>query len=287
MEFSVQSRRAEELSSLHRPGNPVVLINVWDVVSALVVERAGARAIATSSAGVAWALGYLDGERISRSEMLDVVARIARAVSVPVTADLEAGYGPTPSHVAETVRLAIEAGAVGMNLEDSIADADDVSPNPLYTTEAAVERVAAARAAAESCGIPFVLNARTDVFLRAVGDPATRLRRAVDRANAYRAAGADSLFVPGKLEPEQIRTLTREIDGPVNVLALPGSPSIDELARLGVGRISVGGGAARAALGALARGAADAYDRGRVDTLIDTALPSSEIAALFRATGQP
>jgi 2-methylisocitrate lyase-like PEP mutase family enzyme len=287
MDFSTQRRRAEALLQLHRPGDPVVLVNAWDVVSARLVERAGARAIATTSAGVAWALGYLDGERISRREMLDVVERIARAVSLPVTADLEAGYGPTPTHVAETVRLAIDAGAVGMNLEDSIATAAEPAADPLYSTERAVERVAAARAAASAAGIPFVLNARTDVFLRQVGDPATRLERAIERANAYRAAGADSLFVPGKLELEQIRTLAREINGPLNVLALPGGPSMRELASAGVGRISVGGGAARAALAALARGAADAYQHARLDSLVEHALPSAEINALFQADAEP
>jgi len=283
MDFSTQHRRAEALLQLHRPGDPVVLVNAWDVVSARLVERAGAMAIATTSAGVAWALGHLDGERISRREMLDVVERIARAVSLPVTADLEAGYGPTPTHVAETVRLAIDTGAVGMNLEDSIATVAEHAADPLYSTEHAVERVAAARAAANTAGIPFVLNARTDVFLRQVGDPATRLERSIERANAYRAAGADSLFVPGRLELEQIRTLAREIKGPLNVLALPGGPSVQELARVGVGRISVGGGAARAALAALARGAADAYKHARLDSLVEHALPSAEINALFQA----
>lgn len=282
MDSSLQRRRAEELLRLHQPGSPVVLINAWDVVSARLVERAGAQAIATSSAGVAWALGYLDGERISRDEMLQVVARIARAVSVPVTADLETGYGPTPSHVASTVALAIEAGAVGMNLEDGIASPHEPAGDPLYATAAAVERVSAARAAATARDIPFVINARTDVFLRQAGDPATRLERAIERANAYRAAGADSLFVPGALDREQIRALASEIDGPLNVLALPGGPSMRELAQLGVARISVGGGAARAALATLARGAADAYEHGRLDTLIDHALPSKEINALFQ-----
>lgn len=281
MDSSIERRRAQDLLQLHRPGDPVVLINAWDVVSARLVERAGARAIATSSAAVAWALGYPDGEQISRGEMLDVVARIAREVSLPVTADLEAGYGPTPSHVAETVRLAIDAGAVGMNLEDGIAAAPDHATDPLYSTDAAVERVSAARAAANACGIPFVLNARTDVFLRQVGDAATRLARAIERANAYRAAGADSLFVPGKLGRDDIRTLAREIQGPVNVLVFPGSPTVAELAELGVARISVGGGAARGALAALARGAADAYEHGRFDTLIDDALPSAMLNGLF------
>ena len=283
MDISIQRRRAEELLRLHRPGDPVVLVNAWDVVSARLVERAGARAIATSSAAVAWSIGCADGELVSRGEMLDVVARIARAVSVPVTADLEAGYGPTPAHVADTVRFAIEAGAVGMNLEDSVARGPEHPADPLYAIDAAVERVSAARAAANQLGIPFVLNARTDVFLLQVGDAATRMARAIERANAYRAAGADSLFVPGKLGRDDIRTLAREIQGPINVLVFPGSPTVAELAELGVGRISVGGGAARGALATLARGAADVYERGQFDTLVDHALSHADLNGLFQS----
>jgi len=271
VELVAQRQRAQDLLALHQPGNPIVLINVWDVVSARLIERSGARAIATTSAGIAWALGYPDGERIPREEMLGVVERIARAVSVPVTADLEAGYGPRASDVAETVRLAIGAGAVGMNLEDCIEEPGGGAER-LLPIDVATERVVAARAAAGATNIPFVINARTDVFLRNVGDPAARLGHAVERANAYRAAGADSLFVPGVRDAETIGALAREIDGPLNVVVGPGTPSRGELGRLGVARISLGAGAMRAALGALVRATTALAETGTFDAFVGGAI---------------
>ncbi|HET7373143.1 MAG TPA: isocitrate lyase/phosphoenolpyruvate mutase family protein [Gemmatimonadaceae bacterium] len=280
MEIAAQRQRAQDLLALHQPGNPVVLINVWDVVSARLIERTGARAIATTSAGIAWALGYPDGERIPREEMLGVVERIARAVSVPVTADLEAGYGPRASDVAETVRLAIGAGAVGMNLEDCIEQRGGGAER-LLPIDAATERVAAARAAAGATSIPFVINARTDVFLRNVGDPAARLGHAVERANAYRAAGADSLFVPGVRDAETIGALAKEIDGPLNVVVGPGTPSLGELGRLGVARISLGAGAMRAALGTLVRATTALAETGTFDAFVSGALGSVDLNDLM------
>ena len=280
MEIAAQRQRAQDLLALHQPGNPVVLINVWDVVSAKLIERTGARAIATTSAGIAWALGYPDGERIPREEMLGVVERIARAVSVPVTADLEAGYGPRASDVAETVRLAIGAGAVGMNLEDCIEERDRGAER-LLPIDAATERVVAARAAAGATNIPFVINARTDVFLRNVGDPAARLGHAVERANAYRAAGADSLFVPGVRDAETIGALAKEIDGPLNVVVGPGTPSLGELGRLGVARISLGAGAMRAALGTLVRATTALAETGTFDAFVSVALGSVDLNDLM------
>lgn len=280
MELVAQRQRAQDLLALHRPGNPVVLINVWDVVSARLIERSGARAIATTSAGIAWALGYPDGERIPRDEMLGVVERITRAVSVPVTADLEAGYGPRSSDVAETARLAVGAGAVGMNLEDCIEEYGGGAER-LLPIDAATERVAAARAAADATGIPFVINARTDVFLRNVGDPAARLGHAVERANAYRAAGADSLFVPGVRDAETIGALAREIDGPLNVVVGPGTPSLGELGRLGVARISLGAGAMRAALGMLVRATTALAETGTFDAFVSGALSSVDLNDLM------
>lgn len=280
MEIAPQRQRAQDLLALHQPGDPVVLINVWDVVSARLIERSGARAIATTSAGIAWALGYPDGERIPRDEMLGVVERIARAASVPVTADLEAGYGPRASDVAETVRLAISAGAVGMNLEDCIEERGGGAER-LLPLDAATERVAAARAAASATNIPFVINARTDVFLRNVGDPAARLKHAVERANAYRAAGADSLFVPGVRDAETIGALARDIDGPLNVVVGPGTPSLGELGRLGVARISLGAGAMRAALGMLVRATTALAETGTFDAFVGGALSSVDLNDLM------
>jgi 2-methylisocitrate lyase-like PEP mutase family enzyme len=280
VELVAQRQRAQDLLALHRPGDPIVLINVWDVVSARLIERSGARAIATTSAGIAWALGYPDGERIPRAEMLGVVERIARAVSVPVTADLEAGYGSRANDVAETVRLAIDAGAVGMNLEDCIEDPGS-GAEQLLPIDAATERVVAARAAAGVTNVPFVINARTDVFLRNVGDPATRLGNAVERANAYRAAGADSLFVPGVRDAETIGALAREIDGPLNVVVGPGTPSLGELGRLGVARISLGAGAMRTALGLLVRATTALAETGTFDAFVSGALSSVDLDALM------
>jgi 2-methylisocitrate lyase-like PEP mutase family enzyme len=180
-----QVERGGAFLRMHGAGRILVLPNVWDVVSARLFEQAGFGALATTSAGIAFALGYPDGERISRAEMIAAVGRIAGRVSVPVTADMEAGYGPRPEDVAETVRETIAAGAVGMNLEDA-----DPAGSGLFEPERQVERVRAAREAAEATGVPFTLNARTDVFLMRVGEASGRLAHAVRRLTAYREAGA-------------------------------------------------------------------------------------------------
>ena len=279
MNTDTMRRRAQALLELHHGEETLLLPNAWDVVSARLFQDAGFSAVATTSAGVAWSLGYPDGERIPREEMLAAVARIAHALDLPVTADLEAGYGPAPEDVAETARGAIAAGAVGMNLEDG-RSGDEPTASPLFDTAAQVERVAAARATADAAGIPFVLNARTDVFLRHVGAPEERLRLAVDRANAYRAAGADVLFVPGVVDAPTISQLVREIDGPLNILATAAVPDVAELTRLGVARVSVGGGPYRTALAAVARGAAELRRTGRYAPLLADGLTHAEVNAL-------
>ena len=283
MNIETLRRRAASFLALHHGQAPLLLPNAWDVVSARLFERAGFAAVATTSAGIAWTLGYADGEHVSRNEMLAVVARIAGALKVPVSADLEAGYGPAPEDVAETVRGAIAAGAVGMNLED--ARYGDVDPaHPLYEIQAQVERVAAARAAADAAGVPFVVNARTDVFLLGIGAPEDRLRMAAERVNAYRAAGADSLFVPGVVDAATVGALVRAIDGPLNVLAGPGVPTVAELTQLGVARVSVGGGPLRMALAAVVRSSTELLRTGRYDALLSGAIPHDELNALLDRT---
>jgi 2-methylisocitrate lyase-like PEP mutase family enzyme len=244
MDRTTQARKADALRRLHDRSRILVLPNAWDVGSACVFAAAGFPAVATSSAGVAWALGHPDGQHISRAEMADAVRRIARRVAVPVTADMEGGYGDDGASAAETVRAVIAAGAVGLNLEDGTHRPD----RPLLELAAQVERVRAARQAADAEGVPVVLNARTDVYLAEVGPESGRFDEAVRRANAYREAGADCLFVPGVRDPATIGALVRAINGPVNILAGPGTPPVAELERLGVARVSVGGGPARAAL---------------------------------------
>lgn len=228
--------KADALRAMHHGGKILVLANAWDAASARVLEEAGANAIATTSAGIAFMLGRPDGQRVSREEMLGMVARIARAVRVPVTADVEAGYGNRPEDAAETARRVIAAGAVGLNLEDGTGDA----VHPLIDLPLAVEKVRAVREAAGHSGVPLVINARTDVFLRKTGAPETRFDHALRRAIAFREAGADCVFLPGVADSATIARFVRELQFPVNILAGPGSPTIPELQKLGVARVSLG-----------------------------------------------
>lgn len=231
-----QIRKAEAFAAMHTGGKILVLPNASDVASAKVVVEAGFPAVATSSAGIAWLMGYPDGQKISRTDMLSMVARIAAALDVPVTADMEAGYGTAPEAVAQTVRETIEAGAVGLNIEDGAFEGE----GPLVDIGLAAERIAAGRAAADAAGVPAVINARTDVLLKGGKGPEA-IDEAIKRSNAYRAAGADCLFVPFARDAETIATLVEGIDGPVNILAGAVSPPVPELARLGVARVSIGG----------------------------------------------
>ena len=269
MNLPLLEERAALLLRLHDRSRVLVLPNVWDVASARVVESLGFPAIATGSAGIAAVLGYADGERIPRGEMLEMVARIVRAVRVPVTADLEAGYGDPGG----TVEAALEAGAVGMNLEDGFAAG-------LTEKGEQVKRIAAARAAAGRHGVHFVINARTDVFLRAIGEERDRLAHALDRARAYLAAGADCIFVPGVKDEAIIGKLASGIGGPLNILGTAGSPAVAKLAALGVARVSAGPGPMRAALTTGKRAAEEMRDKGTFG-FAEGILSGPEVNALF------
>ncbi len=249
MDTTTQRELARTFRDRHTDSDsgPLVLPNSWDAASTLMYEAAGFEAVGTSSAGIAAASGVPDGEHLSRDEMLAVVGRIAESVRIPVSADVEAGYGETPEEVAETVRKTIEAGAVGINLEDGT----DSAEGPLVDTARHAEKIRAARAVADEADLPLVVNGRTDVFWRNVGDEADRVERAIERANAYYEAGSDCLFVPGVTDPADIEALVAGLDGPLNVLGGPGAPSIPELEELGVARVSVGSGPMRATLGYL------------------------------------
>jgi len=269
--------KALQLGALHRGPRILVLANAWDAASARIFEVAGSHAIGTTSAGIANTLGRADGQRIGRYQMLEVVKRIASVISIPVSADMEAGYGDTPEAVADTARAVMEAGAVGMNFEDALGQEENV----LADVSLQVERIQAIREAAASAGIAFVLNARTDVFLRAVGEPATRLDDAIRRANAYRQAGADCLFVPGVIDRETIARLAKEIAGPINILAVAGSPPVAELEKLGVARVSVGSGPMRATTALTRRIAKELLESGTYTSFTEGAIPYPELNQLF------
>ena len=249
MDVTALKVKAEAFAAMHSAGKMLVLANAWDVITARLFVDAEFSAIATTSGGVAFAQGYPDGERISRDEMLAVVGAIASRIPVPLSADMEGGYGPAPEDVAETVRRTIAAGAVGINIEDGTKE----GPEPLVAFTLAVERIRAGREAADGLGVPMVINARTDGFHTAGGPDV--LDEAVRRANAYREAGAGCLFVPWARDRATIAELVRQIDGPVNILAAPDTPAVAELQALGVARVTVGASMCRAAL-AFLRGAA-------------------------------
>ncbi|MGN9809670.1 isocitrate lyase/PEP mutase family protein [Micromonospora sp. BQ11] len=267
--------RALLLHDLHRPGSPLVLPNAWDVASARIVAACGAAAVATTSAGVAWSLGRPDGDALDRESAVAAVARIAAAVTVPVTADIESGFGADPAGVAETVAAVLAAGAVGVNVEDARSGAAE----PLRAVDDQCARLRAARETADAAGVRLFVNARVDVYLRAVGAPEDRLAETLRRAAAYRAAGADGIFVPGVADPATIGALVAGIDAPVNVLAGPGSPPVGVLAELGVARVSLGSNLAEAAYGLARRAATEALTRGSYDSLADP-LPYGELNAL-------
>jgi len=275
VDISDQKARAEKFAALHHGDVPLVMANPWDVVSARLFHEVGFPALATTSGGVAFPYGLADGENISREEMAAVVKRIADAVPIPVTADMEAGYGPAPEDVALTVRMAAEAGAVGVNIEDG----NKAGPEKLFELSLAVERIRAAVEAAEAAGIPMVINARTDGFHGAsVSDV---FDEAVKRANAYRAAGAGCLFVPFVRDGELIGELARQIEGPLNVLAGAGTPPVAELKSLGVARVTVGGSLARVALTAAREAARELLETGSFEFARD-ALTQGEVHALLK-----
>ncbi len=241
----------------------LVLANAWDAASARIFERAGFAAIGTTSAGIAFSLGYSDGERVPRREMMSAVERIARAVQIPVTADVEAGYGDAE----QTAREVWAAGAVGMNLEDSTSDG-------LFDLAPAIRAVRAAVPA-------MVINARTDIFWRRMGDEASRFERAVERLNAYHEAGADCLFAPGVQDGATIARLAETVRGPLNVLAVAGTPPVAELKRMGVARVSTGSGPMRATLGLLDRMARQLHKDGAYLAMLNGAMPYAEANGLF------
>ncbi|TYT25581.1 isocitrate lyase/phosphoenolpyruvate mutase family protein [Luteimonas viscosa] len=253
--MGTQVDKAVLFRSLHAGAQPLVLYNAWDPGSARAVAESGAHAIATGSWSVAAAHGYADGERMPLALALDNLARIVAATTLPVTVDLEGGYGETAEEVGVTVARSIEAGAVGCNLEDS-----HPAGGGLRGIADQAARLAQARAAAETAGVPLFVNARTDVFLQSPPDAhdAAMVERALERARAYAEAGANGLFVPGLADDALIAMLVQASPLPVNVMAGPGTPSLSRLAALRVARVSHGPGPYLAAMGALAQAARQA-----------------------------
>lgn len=268
----------QRFHDLHHGPGVLVLANPWDALSARLLSSLGFPALATTSAGVSWAYDKTDGEQLTRAELVEAISRISSAVEVPVTADIEAGFGDSPAEVAETIRQVIEAGAVGVNLEDGTRSREE----PLLPRADHAARIRAAREAAAALGVNLFINGRTDVYLRAVGDPASRFERAVERAHAYLEAGSDGIFVPGVFDLETIGRLVAAIPAPLNVIVMDGTPPVTELAGVGLRRLSTGGRLAQAALGLLTQAATELRDRGTYGKIFEYALPYPDIQALFK-----
>jgi 2-methylisocitrate lyase-like PEP mutase family enzyme len=260
--------KAEKLRELHHGPEILVLPNAWDCASARIFEELGFPAIATTSAGVSFSLGYADGQNIPGKEMLATVAKIARCVDVPVTADLEGGYGD----IAETAAALIESGAVGLNLEDILGH----GPESIASIDEQVSRIAAVRKTG-----PVVINARTDLYLLQIGDEATRFDCACERLKAYRDAGADCLFIPGIVAEDLIARFVDALQFPINILAVAGTPPVARLKELGVARVSVGSGMMRSAMGHTRRIAGDLKSTGMFDKMIEGSIPFADANALF------
>jgi 2-methylisocitrate lyase-like PEP mutase family enzyme len=275
-----QQDKALRFRALHSNSHVLALPNAWDVASARLVEAAGAVAVATTSAGVAWSLGAADGDRLDRDRALDLIDRVVAAVDVPVSADIESGYASSPDGVAETIRGVLAAGAVGVNLED----ADHHGPSPLRPIGEQADRIAAARHAADAARVPLFLNARTDTYLLSVGDPTTRLQDTLTRAAAYVAAGADGIFVPGVTDPAIVSALVDGLAAPLNLMTGPGAPPVDELAELGVVRVSLGAAIALAAYALVQRSADELLTAGTYTILAGAgALDYGELNALLHS----
>ena len=273
---SPSNNKAIQFRQLHRGPGVLILPNAWDVASARIFEDAGFPAIATTSAGIAFSLGHPDGQRIPREEMMARIGRITRAVHVPVSADVESGYGPTAEDAAKTTRELIQMGVIGMNLEDASGRRDQ----PLSSLELAVEKIRAAREAAVKMQAQIVINARTDIYLLTGGNPDADYSEALRRLVAFRDAGADCVFAPGLKDADTIGRLAKAVQCPLNILAVTGTPSIAELANLGVARVSVGSGPMRATLGLLRRLAEELRTMGTYGAM-DGAVPYADVNKLL------
>ncbi len=270
-----QTEKAEDFRALHHGKKVLVLPNAWDVPSARVFEDVGFPAVATSSAGMMVSLGYPDGEVIDRQDFVSAVRRIASVLSVPLSADVVGGFGRTPQEVVATVKSVIDAGVIGINIEDFVHES-----KKLVSVESQVEKLNDLKTLRESLKVPFVINARTDALRFAPGDDQARLDEAIRRGTAYRDAGADCVYPMGLTDASPIATFVKALDFPVNVMVRKGLPPIPELERLGVARVSFGPSASYATMGLLKRASAEVLENGTYKTLVEGAITFDELNCL-------
>ena len=274
MDKTTQIQKAEKFLALHHEPKLLVLPNIWDPLGARLLEGLGYPAVATASAAVAYSLGYDDGQKIKFDAMLDVIERIASSVAVPMTADLERGYAEHPQEIAENIRQVMHAGAVGINFEDSSFEG-----GPLQPIDFQCERIQAIRNMADKEGIPLVINARIDVFMRSADiSPSEKIAETISRGKAYLDAGADCLYPIGPGDVETLKRIREETEAPINVYASKLAASMKELAAIGISRLSLGPGLIRASLTTMRNVARELLDYGPYDSFsADDIMTSDEI----------
>ena len=284
MVSSIQKEKAELFLKFHQDKEILVLLNSWDIGSSKLIEACGYKAIATTSMGIAASLGYPDCQVIQLPEMIEVITGIINAVEVPVTVDIEAGYGNNLNEIIDSVKMIVATGIVGINIEDSI------DLNPVLVDEMEFcERISAIRALSDSMGFHLVMNARTDSFYTSTGSTQEKLSESIRRGNKYQEAGADCIFVQPVWEKETIATLVKEINAPINMLANPTigagvTPSISELQDLGVARVSLGSGLMKATLALIKKVANELSEKGTYDILLDALTPLPDAALAYQMT---
>jgi 2-methylisocitrate lyase-like PEP mutase family enzyme len=278
----IQKEKAEMFLRYHHDRELMVLLNTWDIGSSKLVEACGYRAIATTSMGIAASLGHPDCQVIQLSEMIEAITGIVNGVQVPVTVDIEAGYGNTLDEIIDSVKKIIATGIVGINIEDSI------DLNPVLVDEMEFcERISAIRALSDSLGFHLVINARTDSFYTSSGSPREKLSESIKRGNKYREAGADCIFVQPVWERETISTLVKEINAPINILSNPGigaglPPSVRELRDMGVARLSLGSSLMKATLALIKKVADELSEKGTYNILLDSLTPLPDAAMAYK-----
>ena len=282
MVSSIQKEKAELFLKFHQDKEILVLLNSWDIGSSKLIEASGYKAIATTSMGIAASLGYPDCQVIQLSEMLETITGIVNGVQVPVTVDIEAGYGNNLNEIIDSVKKIIATGIVGINIEDSI----DLNPILIDEMEFC-ERISAIRALSDSLGFHLVINARTDSFYVSSGSQPEKLSESIKRGNKYREAGADCIFVQPVWEKETISALVKEINAPINILANPTieagvTPSIKELQDLGVARVSLGSGLMKATLALIKKVADELSEKGTYNILLETLIPLPDAAMAYK-----
>lgn len=283
-----QKEKSELFLKLHHDKEILVILNSWDPGSSRLIESSGFKAIGTTSMGVSASLGYPDCEKIQFSEMLEAIKRIADKITLPLTVDIEGGFGNTTKDIVYNIRQVIETGVVGINLEDSIK----LKPDLLDPAEFS-ERISAIRELSDSFGIHLVINARTDSFLTSAGPAENRLAESIKRGNIYKDAGADCIFVPNVTDKNSITTLVKEIGAPVNILANPTNgtalpPGIKELEEIGVARLSVGSSLMKSTLALIKRVADETIHSGTYNNLFQASNPIEETVKAYKmATDNP